>query len=123
VLARVVRGEENDYNLVIWAQTVRPLPLSAAPPVDHPRTLGGSLLMSLHISNTEVEALACEMAQLTGESKTEAVRRALLERRERMAHMVVHRAPETRLRRFLEREVWTRPVRGPRGEDASDDRG
>lgn len=36
--------------------------------------------MALNIKNREVESLAAEVAELTGESKTEAVRRALEER-------------------------------------------
>lgn len=38
--------------------------------------------MPLNIKNAEVEALVAEVARLTGETKTEAVPRALLERRE-----------------------------------------
>ena len=33
--------------------------------------------MALNIKNAEVERLAAEVARLTGESKTEAIRRAL----------------------------------------------
>ena len=42
--------------------------------------------MPLTIKNSQVEELATEVARLTGESKTEAVRKALFERRERI-HM------------------------------------
>jgi antitoxin VapB len=41
--------------------------------------------VGLNIKNSAVEELAREVAQLTGESKTEAIRVALVERRERMA--------------------------------------
>ena len=41
--------------------------------------------MALNIKNREVERLASEVATLAGESKTEAVRRALEERRGRLA--------------------------------------
>ena len=64
--------------------------------------------MALNIKNTEVEALAEEVAGLTGESKTEAIRMALMERRTRLrlAHTDRHR---TGLRaRFLETEIWSR---------------
>ena len=41
--------------------------------------------MPLNIKNSEVERLAAEVARLTGESKTEAIRRALDERRRRLS--------------------------------------
>src|SRR5438128_12697313 len=47
--------------------------------------------MALNIKNRNVEQLAAEVARLAGESKTEAVRRALEERRERLAFRVVRR--------------------------------
>jgi antitoxin VapB len=61
--------------------------------------------MALNIKNSEVERLAAEVARLTGESKTEAIRRALDERRRRL------RASSTTRRRarvltFLEKRVW-----------------
>ena len=60
--------------------------------------------MPLNIKNPEVEALIDEVVALTGESKTEAVRRALLERRAKLSLGV---EPKTaRLLRFLEEEVW-----------------
>ena len=40
--------------------------------------------MALNLKNAEVERLAAEVARLTGESKTEAIRRALDERRQRL---------------------------------------
>lgn len=62
--------------------------------------------MALNIKNTEVERLAAEVARLTGASKTEAIRRALDERRRRL------RASSTARRRarvltFLEKRVWS----------------
>jgi len=39
--------------------------------------------MALNIRNLETEQLAAALAELTGETKTEAVRKALLERLER----------------------------------------
>lgn len=62
--------------------------------------------MALNIKNDEVERLAGEIADLTGETKTEAVRKALLERRERLAFQVVRRSRRETALRFLEREVW-----------------
>jgi antitoxin VapB len=40
--------------------------------------------MALNIRNSETEALAATLAKLTGETKTEAVTKALLERLERL---------------------------------------
>ena len=62
--------------------------------------------MALNIKNVEVERLADEVARLAGESKTEAVRRALAERKQRLVHRVDARDREGRVRRFLERDVW-----------------
>ncbi|HEX3962785.1 MAG TPA: type II toxin-antitoxin system VapB family antitoxin [Trebonia sp.] len=64
--------------------------------------------MALNIKNDEVERLAAEVARLTGESKTEAIRRALAERRQRLAYRISPGDRETQARRFLEREVWPR---------------
>ncbi|MEJ2546764.1 MAG: type II toxin-antitoxin system VapB family antitoxin [Gemmatimonadota bacterium] len=61
--------------------------------------------MALNIKNEEVERLAREVAEVTGETKTEAIRRALRERRDRVGI----RDGETRaarLVRFLEGELW-----------------
>jgi antitoxin VapB len=61
--------------------------------------------MPLNIKNPEVERLAAEVARLTGESKTEAIRRALDERRRRLKGVS---AGERRARvlRFLKTKVW-----------------
>jgi antitoxin VapB len=61
--------------------------------------------MALNLKNTDVERLANEVARLTGESKTEAIRRALEERRQRL------KGPATSQRRarvlgFLRAKVW-----------------
>lgn len=53
-----------------------------------------------------LDALIMEIARLTGESKTEAVRRALEERRERLARQLPAFTRARRLRRFLEQEAW-----------------
>ena len=63
--------------------------------------------MALNIKNPEVERLADEVASLTGETKTEAVRQALAERRARLRMRVTDDSRRARLRRFLEREVWS----------------
>jgi antitoxin VapB len=41
--------------------------------------------MALTLKNPEVQRLAEELARLTGETKTEAIRKALLERKARLA--------------------------------------
>ncbi len=64
--------------------------------------------MALNIKNPEVERLADEVAALTGESKTEAVRRSLAERRARLRVRIDSASRERRFQRFLEREVWSR---------------
>jgi antitoxin VapB len=64
--------------------------------------------MALNIKNQEVERLANEVARLTGESKTEAIRQALLERRGRLRQRVTPQARLARLESFLAREVWAR---------------
>jgi antitoxin VapB len=63
--------------------------------------------MALNIKNTQVESLANEVSELTGESKTEAIRRALEERKQRLSFQVVHENRADELRSFLEREVWS----------------
>ena len=64
--------------------------------------------MALNIKNDAVERLVAEVARLAGESKTEAVRRALEERKARLAYRLVDGDRGSRLRRFLETEVWPR---------------
>jgi antitoxin VapB len=64
--------------------------------------------MGLNIKNQEVERLADEVARLTGESKTEAIRQALLERRRRLRERVTLLSRRARLESFLAREVWAR---------------
>lgn len=61
--------------------------------------------MPLNIKNADVERLAADVARLTGESKTEAIRRALEERRGRLRNISLERRRE-RLLRFLEQRVW-----------------
>jgi antitoxin VapB len=64
--------------------------------------------MALNIKNAEVERLAAEVARMTGESKTEAIRRALAERRQRLTYRISPGNRETHALRFLEREIWPR---------------
>jgi antitoxin VapB len=62
--------------------------------------------MALNLKNAEVERLAAEIARMTGESKTEAVRRALEERRRRLAYRTEAAGGVSRGRRYLEEDVW-----------------
>jgi antitoxin VapB len=61
--------------------------------------------MALNIKNGDVERLAAEVARLTGESKTEAIRRALEERRSRLKS-ASGESRRGRVLRFLEKKVW-----------------
>ena len=62
--------------------------------------------MALNIKNPEVEKLATEVAQLARETKTQAIRRALEERK---ARLLAHGGPAQKgkqLREYLEQFVW-----------------
>lgn len=63
--------------------------------------------MALNIKNPEVERLAAEVSAITGETKTEAVRKALDERRRRLALDAGARRPRGEaFLRYLQAEVW-----------------
>jgi antitoxin VapB len=62
--------------------------------------------MALTIENPEAERLAAEVAEMAGESQTEAVRKALEERRQRLTSQSASPDRVARLRQFLEEEVW-----------------
>jgi antitoxin VapB len=62
--------------------------------------------MALNIKNRDVERLASDVAGLTGETKTEAIRRALEERKGRLAMRVVRKDRRADILQFLERDVW-----------------
>jgi antitoxin VapB len=62
--------------------------------------------MALTIKNPEVERLAEEVARLSGQNKTQTVRQALEEKRDRLSLRVSHAAHASQRRRFLEREIW-----------------
>ena len=62
--------------------------------------------MAININNSEIERLIEEVAEMAGESKTEAVRRALAERKSRLSPRVAGDSRSTRLKGFLERELW-----------------
>lgn len=62
--------------------------------------------MALNIKNAETERLAAEVAELAGESKTQAVTVALRERRERLVKRDTVEERRARFRRVLEEEIW-----------------
>ena len=62
--------------------------------------------MALNIKDAETVRLAAEVAALTGESKTGAVRTALRERRDRLRGAETAEERFHRLHTFLEQEVW-----------------
>ncbi len=76
--------------------------------------------MALNIKNEEVERLAREVAEMTGESKTEAIRRALTERHARQ-RAAAGGTPGDRLRRFLEDELWPQIPDSERGRPLTRD--
>ena len=63
--------------------------------------------MALTIKNADVERLAAEVAGITGESKTQAIRVALEERRRRLTSGVDPQARKAELMRFMEEEIWS----------------
>ena len=75
--------------------------------------------MALNIKNSEVEKLAAEVSKLTGESKTEAIRRALEERRARLAFAGTHEGRAERYLEYLRREVWPKVPKRLRGKAVS----
>lgn len=74
--------------------------------------------MALNIKNPEVERLAADVAALAGETKTEAIRKALEERKSRLSLSVVESRRE-HLWRFLEEEIWADLPDDVRGKEIS----
>ncbi len=66
-----------------------------------------------------MERLATEVARLAGETKTEAVRRALADRRSRLELRVIGRARRDKVRRVMEEEIWPRIPASVRGKAIS----
>lgn len=75
--------------------------------------------MALSIKSPEVEKLVEALAEMTGESKTEAVRRALAERRERLSLQRGRRERGSDFLRYLEEEVWPKAPAGQLGRRLS----
>ncbi len=68
--------------------------------------------MALNLKNSDVERLAAEVATITGETKTEAIRKALEERRERLSYRIADTDRASVLATLLEVEVWPLIPRG-----------
>jgi antitoxin VapB len=75
--------------------------------------------VALNIKDREAEKLAAEVAAMTGESKTRAVKVALQERKQRLALRIVRRDRGEALRHFLEQEVWPQVPRKVLGRRVS----
>jgi antitoxin VapB len=76
--------------------------------------------MALNLKNPAVERLAAEVSRLTGETKTEAIRVALEERRRRLT-VVAPSERRTRLLKHLRERVWPSIPRAERGRRLSRD--
>ena len=74
--------------------------------------------MALNLKNADVERLAAEVARLTGESKTEAIRRALEERRNRLRVAEVAQRRD-RVLRLLRTKLWPSLPKQQRGRRLS----
>jgi antitoxin VapB len=63
--------------------------------------------MALNIEDTETEKLAAEIAEMTGDTKTGAVREALREKKKRLEmRSGGGDRPKRDLRDFFEKEIW-----------------
>jgi antitoxin VapB len=61
----------------------------------------------VNIDDHDIESTLDEIVRLTGESKTEAIRKALDERRQRLLAQTVTPRSKARLLAFLEDEIWS----------------
>lgn len=64
--------------------------------------------MALNIDDPETERLAREVAGMTGETETRAVREALRERRERLEPRPRRQTKYPTMREWMEKEIWSR---------------
>jgi antitoxin VapB len=62
--------------------------------------------MALNIKNSEVENLAAEVARLAKETKTEAIRRALLDRKLRLQVRRRNISRKARMEALLHEQIW-----------------
>jgi antitoxin VapB len=80
--------------------------LAASSVVDRQKICCHKEDVALNVKSPEVDRLAAEVARIAGETKTEAVRRALQERLERLQVRAAPMSRRARLRRMLEDELW-----------------
>jgi antitoxin VapB len=62
--------------------------------------------MALNIKNQRVEKLAAELSRMTGETKTEVIRRALEDRKARLSFKLRPLNRVRQITQYLEHEVW-----------------
>jgi antitoxin VapB len=74
--------------------------------------------MALNLKNADVERLAADVARLAGETKTEAIRRALEERKRRLTGRSIARRRQ-RVLTLLEERIWPTLPKGERGRRLS----
>lgn len=70
--------------------------------------------MALSIKDAATEKMATEIATRMGESKTEAIRKALHERRLRLVVPAAREERWARVQRLLQDEIWPELGRRPR---------
>lgn len=75
--------------------------------------------MALNIKDPETERLAAEIAALTGESKTGAIRQALNERKQRLLLTRSGLGRGDRMVSVLEKRLWPRLTNSVRGKALS----
>lgn len=75
--------------------------------------------MALNIKSSEVERLVADVAEMTGETKTEAIRQALSERRDRLQLLRSRPRAGGDFLRYLEEEVWPKAPPGEFGRRLS----
>lgn len=74
--------------------------------------------MALNIKNPQVERLAAEVSRMTHESKTEAIRKALEERKARLAAGQSQPSVEEMIT-YFRRRVWSKIPADTRGKPMS----
>ena len=62
--------------------------------------------MALNLKKEEVERLAAEVARLANETKTEAIRRSLLDRKQRLLMQGGQVSRREKIESFLRTRVW-----------------
>jgi antitoxin VapB len=73
--------------------------------------------MALNIKDTETEKLAAEVADMTGDTKTGAVREALREKKKRLERG--RKDPKRSLLEYFEEEIWPLIPEEERGKSLS----